>query len=230
MFELLRPLLPRLHFAVVGAGKAGVGDGAAFSTTGVREGKTGEQVIGQAHGKYFEAASRGVLFCASGTTAAAIATILSTASPFVLYNPVGSGKYLSVKKVGFGQGTGTLGTGALHHTVFTIAGPVASQTGTIPSGTAIAPVPARVDQTSAAVGLVFGAATLAVAPQPVAPWLNLSEVASGTIGGNSTPSYEDVDGSITLAPGAGYAPQAQMAAGSSPTGYFGVVWEEIPIT
>ncbi len=232
MFELLKAFLPRLSLGVVGAGRAGIGDGSAQSTTGVREGKTGEQIVDLAHGKYYEAASRGVLYCGGNPTKRGTATALSTVAPLSLYNPVGSGKWLSIKKVSFAQGeTGTLGTGGLFHCVYTIAGPVASQTGTVPSGgTVVVAKNCRADASNASVADLRELATLAVAPVVLYPFVNVSEVAALTIGGNNTNCIEDVDGAIVLAPGGGYCIQGITATGSTPVGYYGIVWEEITVS
>ncbi len=220
------------HYTV-GAGRAGVGDGTALSTTGVREGKTGEQIVDLAHGKYYEAASRGVLYCGGNATARATQTALATTAPLTLYNPVGSGKYLSIKKVGFGQSgaANTLGTGGLFHCVFTIAGPIATQSNTVPSGgTVVTPKNCRADASNASVADLRENTTLAAAPVALAPFVNLSEVAALTIGGNNTNCTEDVDGAIVLTPGSGYTIQGITATGSTGLGFYGIVWEEIPIS
>ncbi len=216
----------------VGAGKLGVTDGSAFSTTGVREGKTGEQVVGQAHGKYYEAASRGNLYYARNASSRIPTTTLSTTCPFTLYNPLGSKAQLSIKRVSFAQGiTGTLGTGGLFHTAYTLSGPLATQGGTVPTGTAVTIFNALVGLPSASVATVLEAVSLhTTVPVALWPWLNMSEVAATTIGGNTINNFEDVDGAIVLGPGSGWAPQSIMAAGSSPLAWFGVCWEEIPIT
>jgi hypothetical protein len=239
MCDFLKTFLPRLSFGLVGQGRAGVTEGGiagspASATTGVREGKTGEQVVTQAHGKYYEAVSRGNVYAAVNLTARSPGTALGATPPITLYNPVASGKRLAILHVAFGQAaTGTLGTGGLFHTVYTIKGPVASQSGTAPvvgSGAVITPVNCLVGTANASVAQAFELGTLNANPAVFGLFANLSEVAGGTVGDNSDRVFEDVDGAITLAPGAGWALEAIMAAGSSPLGWYSVVWEEIPVT
>ncbi len=223
----------------VGQGRGGVAEGTvgglpASVTTGVRESKTASQVASQAHGKYHEAASRGVLYTATTQSSVAVSTALSVTCPFTLYNPVGSGKNLAIKKAYFAQGaSGTLGTGGLFHCVYTIKGPVASQSGTAPvvgGGAVVTPINNLIGTANTAVGLVFQGGTLNAAPVALYPMVNLSEVAGGTIGDNSITNFEDVNGAIVLEPGAGWALQGISAAGAAPLGFFGVSWEELPIT
>ncbi len=220
----------------VGQGRGGVAEGTvagqpAGVTTGVRESKTASQVVGLAHGKYYEAASRGNLYAAATQSSVAVSTALSVTCPFTLYNPLASGKWLAIKRATFAQGaTGTFGTGGLFHCVYTIKGPVASQSGTAPvvgGGAVVTPVNCLIGTANSAVGLVFQAGTLNAAPVALYPMVNMSEVAAGTIGDNSIVNFEDVNGAIVLQPGAGWALEGISAAGSSPLAFFGVVWEEI---
>ncbi len=220
----------------VGVGRAFTpdqGPNQGFSNTGVREGRSAEQCASQAHGKYYEAAARGNLYWAQSGSQA-FATVLSTVAPLILYNPLKSGKRLALKKVYFAQAqTGTLGTGGLFNCVFTVNGPVATQSGTAPvvgGGAAVTPVNALIGAANSSVAVLFSGGTLAANPQPLDLIANLSEVAAATIGGNTDKNFVDLDGSIVLGPGAGWCPQALMAAGSAPLGYFGVAWEEINVT
>src|SRR5688572_9833290 len=81
-----------------------------------RQGRTGEAVVGQAHGKYHEASSRGVLFGAQEVgTGVAPGTALGTTAMLALYNPRTSGKIFSIKKVSLGYISGTLGAGTVFH-------------------------------------------------------------------------------------------------------------------
>jgi hypothetical protein len=193
------------------------------SITQNRSGKTGEQVLAQAHGKYFEAAHRGVLFnaCEQGAGVAP-GTALGTTAALVLYNPQNSGKRLSIKKVSAAYFSGTLGAGVLYHCVNT------STTQTAPSsGTVVTPTCCDVGNAATPVGLVrVGATTV----QPVAfrPFCELGAEASGTALGLATVT-EDVDGEIVLEPGTTYQLQAVAAAGTTPRITAGITWEEVPI-
>ena len=81
-----------------------------------RQGKTGEATVGQAHGKYFESASRGALFCGGDAGAGvAVQVSLTTAATCSLHNPANSGKRISIKKVSVTYFSGTLGAGSFYH-------------------------------------------------------------------------------------------------------------------
>jgi hypothetical protein len=196
-----------------------------------RTGRMGEATVGQAHGKYYEACSRGNMYCASATGLTPTTAISGTTSaPLVLYNPLGSGKRLAVKKVSFGQAaTGTLGTGVEFHCGFTINGPTASQVGVLPTGTAVTPL--NLDQGAAnnSVATVLSTATLSVAAKALYPFCQQAESVGGTTAVAANSVTEDVDGNIILEPGAGWTLGGVSAAGSSPLVDIGIVWEEIPI-
>src|SRR5206468_1265398 len=83
-----------------------------------RLGKTGEQIVAQAHGKYYEASHRGKLFAAS-TASGGVAptTAVGTTGPFILENPKGSNKRLAILKVSVNYKSGTLGAGVNWHCI-----------------------------------------------------------------------------------------------------------------
>jgi hypothetical protein len=210
--------------------------GPAYSADGTtpsiapRQGRMAEAIVGQAHGKYYEAASRGNVYAGSTSAGRAPQLTFTTAPPFVLYNPTGSQKRASILKVSMAQAaTGTLGTGGLFHCGFTLNGPTATQSGVVPSGTAITPKNCDIGSSNNASALLFEAATLNAGPLGMGLLANLSEVAGGTIGGNSNAVIDDVDGAIVLDPTGGWCLSALMAAGSSPLIHAGVVWEEVQI-
>lgn len=230
-------LRPRLFLPIVGAGRTGAVDNTAFSTTGVREGKTGEQIIGQAHGKYYEAAMRGNLYsCVTVAAGRALGTALGLTPPITVYNPLGSNKFLAIKRVGFSSinvSTGVFGTGTLFHCVYTLNGPVATQGGTVPAlGTAGTILNCLIGAPQASIATVIELPTLHTTnPVIVMPFANISEVASGTIAGNSNTVFDDVDGAIVLGPGSGWCLEGITAAiANVQTGAFSVCWEEIPLT
>src|SRR5260370_7854385 len=101
-FTLIARLLsPRLVlWADPTTSRVGPTSQADGSYTQNRSGKTGEQIVTNAHGKYYEASHRGVLFgaCEQGTGVAP-GTALGTTAALVLYNPQGSGNRLPIKKV-----------------------------------------------------------------------------------------------------------------------------------
>src|SRR5947209_5741560 len=89
-------------------------DGTIPST--VRSAKSGEAVITQAHGKYYEASSRGKMFAACTPAAGATpGTAVGTTAAFSLFNPANSGYRVAIKKVNIGYLSGTLGAGTVFH-------------------------------------------------------------------------------------------------------------------
>ncbi len=194
-----------------------------------RQSKTGEATVTQAHGKYYEASSRGALFVAAGQGAGtAPGTALGTTAYFALYNPPGSAKRLSIKRVRNGYISGTLGAGTLFHCMNPMAAGTAlpaKPTG----GTALTAYPTDVGNQSGvvAVGLPFVGATVT---QPViyGPICSLFAELASTANGLQQVN-EDVDGEIVVEPGYCYQIQAVAAAGTSPLLSPSVVWEEVPI-
>jgi hypothetical protein len=224
-FTLIGSLLsPRLMlWADPTTSRVGPQSAADGSYTQNRSGKTGDQVVSQAHGKYYEASHRGVLFaaCEQGSGVAP-GTALGTTAALVLYNPQGSGKRLSIKKIAVGYISGTLGAGTLYHCINN------SATQTAPSsGTALTPVASDVGNTATPVGVAKAGATVV---QPVAyrPFVTLSAELAST----ASPMqdlYEDLDGEIVLEPGTSYQLQSVAAAGSTPKITAGITWEEISV-
>lgn len=193
------------------------------SYVSLRSDKQGNSTVTQAHGKYYEPASRGVLFaaCEQGTGVAP-GTALGTTAAFVLYNPAGSGKRLAIKKVSVGYISGTLGAGTLYHCVNT------SITQAAPSGgTALTPVCTDVGNATVPTGTARVGATVA-APVAFRPYLSLNAMVA-TTATNPVDLWEDLDGEIVLEPGTSYQLQAVAAAGTTPKITMGCSWEEIAV-
>ena len=207
LFTLIASLMsPRLMlWADPTTSRVGPTSQADGSYTQNRSGKTGEQIVTNAHGKYYEASHRGVLFgaCEQGTGVAP-GTALGTTAALVLYNPQGSGKRLAIKKVAVGYISGTLGAGTLYHCINNSATQTAPSSGT-----------ARVGAT-------------VVQPVAYRPFATLSAELASTANQIAN-LYEDLDGEIVLEPGTSYQLQAVAAAGSTPKITAGISWEEISI-
>lgn len=189
-----------------------------------RQGKTGEAVVGQAHGKYFEAAHRGKLFAAQEQgTGVAPGTALGTTACLTLYNPPNSGVRLAVKKVSLGYVSGTLGAGTMYHCVNN------SPTQAAPSGgTALSPVCSDVGNQAAPVGKALVNNTVASGTTAYRAFAYTGAFAGGA-NNSPEPCTEDIDGEIVVEPGCSYQLQSVAAAGTSPKVSPGVVWEEVPI-
>ncbi len=185
--------------------------------------------IVQCSGKYADVTKRQNVYSAFATGLTPTTALSgTTSSPLVLYNPVGSGKRLKIMKVGYGQAaTGTLGTGMAFHCGFTINGPTASQSNTVPTGTGVTPTNMDIGAANASVASVLSTATLNAAAKGLYPFAQQGESVGGTTtSGTPTLCVEDVDGAIVLEPGAGYTVGTVAAAGSSPLVDIGIVWEE----
>lgn len=82
-------------------GRVGIVIGADGSIQTIRLAKTGEVVASDAHGRYYEAASRGKLYYSASQAAQAISVALATTyTGNMLSNPLGSGYNLSLLQVG----------------------------------------------------------------------------------------------------------------------------------
>lgn len=208
--------------------------GSAGSGIQARETRTYAQVVSQEGGKHFEPASRGQVFSGMSTTGRAPGTALGVTPPILLYNPLGSAKrYEILKASAINAPTGTLGSGALYHCVFTIAGPVATQTSVIPvvgSGAVITPICTDVGSAATTAALLFSLGTLNANPAALYPAFQVGESVGGTTTNAIALTVEDVDGAIVLEPGSGWCLEGITAAGSTPLVLCGVVWREVPLT
>lgn len=188
-----------------------------------RQGQSYEDIVGMAHAKNFEAASAGVLFsaCEQGTGIAP-GTALGTTALFVLYNPVGSGKRIAIRRVSVGYISGTLGAGTLYHCVKN------DPAQTAPSGgTALSVQCNAIGATPPAAGVARVNATV-VTPTAVRPFCTLGAGLASTAGFTMT-ATDDLDDEFILLPGTTYQLQAVAAAGSTPKVTVGCTWEETPL-
>ncbi len=194
-----------------------------------RQAKTGESVVSQAHGKYYEAASRGVLFHASdqGIGAPCSSLTIGATALLSLYNPIGSGKRLSVKRVRVAYFSGTLGGGTLFHCLSGLS--VAAIA--IPTGTAaVANCCDAGNQSGAvAVGVCKITATVTAPTTGVLGPLCSIGSALATTATFLNYSNEDVDGEFVIEPGSCYMIEGVTGAGTSPRLSVGITWEEIAI-
>lgn len=187
-----------------------------------REDKTLAQVFTQAHGKYTEASSRGVMFRACDQAGTALSVSLTTTVTFTLYNPQGSGKRIVVCKASAGYISGTLGAGTVFHCVNN------STTQTAPSsGTLLTTYCCDAGLSSAAVGVCRTGATV-VAAVAHRPFFSTGAALATTALGMYAVT-DDLDGEIILEPGTSYQICGVCAAGSSPVIACGVSWEEYPL-
>lgn len=206
----------------VGSGKSGVGDGSPIV---IRGGKTGEVVFGSAHGKLFEAASRGNLYIASNAVAGrAHGTAFGTTCPISLWNPAGSGVLLSIQRAIFGYVSGTLGAGFY-------AWGQNLQGSSAPSGTELTPVNALIGGAARGRGRVWDNTNASGAtPTLIRPSMSYGAMTASTANALLPAVIDEVDGEIVVYPGGLIALQGIGTAGTSPLLVHSIVWEEIPLT
>jgi hypothetical protein len=187
-----------------------------------RADKTGAPVFAQVNGAYTESGARSTLMVAS-TAIAGVApgTTLSTTPPFVLWNPPGSGKKLSVLKAMLGYVSGTLGGGSI------LLGAVLSQVTVPTTGTELTPVCSDLGMPRG-VGRVFQGSTLVSVPQILYPAWSIGAWV-GTTASPPVDSIDVVDGSIIVEPGTAVCLQGLAGAGTTPLVLLAMKWAEIPV-
>lgn len=201
-------------------GKVGAASAADGSYLAARADKTGALVVQNAHGKFYEPASRGKLFCASiGAAGVAPGTALSTSPALTIWNPAGSGILVSIKQVFVGYVSGTLGAGVLVHSFNP------SQATAPSGGTALVPQCLLLNSSSGTAKAYTGS-TISATSVIVRASMSMGAGLASTA---AFPSLvmDEVDGSIVIPAGAAYCYQGIAAAGSSPLVVISVVYEEI---
>lgn len=183
--------------------------------------KTLAQVVTDAHGRYFEAASRpGRVFAASLQAGTALGTALTlTAVTLTLWNPAGSGVLVSILSAGVAITTAPAGSAALVYAVnFNPIGAAPATVTALASGSRAMPLGSEV----VPVAKVYSAATLPAAP--VAARVLATVLATGSTGVGYF--RDDVAGAIVLAPNSCVTIQN---IGTAMSGIVDIMWEEIPI-
>lgn len=192
-----------------------------------RQAKTGDAVVSQAHGKYYEDASRGIVYGASdNATGVATPTTLSTTAIASLYNPPNSKVRLVLQKLRLSYFSGTLAAGSYYHCTMPI-GTAAPSSGT-------APTPFTTDAGNLSAGApqgVFRYAPTVVAPTSTGLILPVGFATGQSLASSAiTPPgmIDDVDGEIIVEPGAQWQLQSVLGAnGSSPKISVGLTWKEV---
>lgn len=205
----------------VGEGKAGVGDGTAAR---FRQGKTGEAVFSMAHGRLYEASSRGLMFTASVPVAGvAHGTAFGTTVPLTIYNPPLSGVNLALKRLVLGYVSGTLGAGF-------IGIGQSFQGNSAPSGTALVPVSNLLGSSGGGKARFFsGANSVTGTPTIVRPSFTYSAFA-GAAGPIPPPLVDEIDDELIVVPGGLVAFQGIGTGGTTPLILIACSFEEVPIS
>lgn len=213
-----------------------VGQTAALdgTQTNLRQGRTGEIILSQAHGRYYEQTSRGQLFTltlSATTTGIAAGNILGAAAAastnFAIWNPIGSGFNLSITKVMVGLISGTLATGPLYHAVIQTSNPTINTVST--NGVAYNNLVGGKSPVARYVAVAAGTALTGASAPVVLRTMNLTFSAAAFAAAAGASTLADLpDGDLIIPPGYGWVPQFS-AAGTSVLNSYSVTWEEIPI-
>ena len=205
------------------------------SMTNLRSGRTGEIILSQAHGRYYETASRGNMFTLTmnasvGGIAAGniVGAAANAATQFAIWNPVGSGFNMSIMKVFIGVISGTLPAGPVFHGAFIYGNPTNATTTDAGKGAQNNLIGGR--QTvmryinTATTGTTITGGTAPIVLK--ATNLDFNAVAFASAAGSNC--LDLVEGDIVIPPGYGYIP-LWSAAGTSVLNAYSVTWEEVPI-
>lgn len=189
------------------------------SVNAARAAKTGELVSVDAHGRYYEACSRGSVFIGANTAAQASSTGSLTATGLILTNPLGSGKMLSIIDI-------TVGVGAVVAAAFEVGlfANINTVAVAVTQTTPITPRCALLGSTNAPVGLLASAATLPATPTHIKALL-----ASGWVTATAQSieiMQHDIAGSIILLPNTAISIQSVVGTQSI---IASISWEEVSI-
>lgn len=184
-----------------------------------RLGKTGEFIFSQAHGKYYEAASRGRLFY-SHCPAVAMSAPATAAIGNIVWNPPGSAVNLSFCMASF---------------IYLVTDTDAANVDLCYSVQATLPTTVTAATTGAfllaAVGAsnskakAYSIATITTAATPI---LSLGEIGSAKLSLGTTLNTVDLEGMVVCPPG--YLVSLHTVAAAGTVGVTSdLVWEEVPI-
>jgi hypothetical protein len=185
----------------------------------LRSGRTAELIIGDGHGKYHEATSRGNVYVGGNTAAQAVTVATTIATGLCLTNPLGSGKMISILdiEVSIAAAVAAVFQVSLFANLNVLAAAVTQTTPITPRnallGSALAPV-----------GLLASSFTLPASPTCILPLL-----ASGWVTGTAQSQLnlkEEIGGAITLLPNTAVSIQSIVG---TPSIIGSFTWEEILI-
>jgi hypothetical protein len=188
------------------------------------QGKAGELVVTELHGKWYTEAYRGHVFSASTAIAgSAVGTATSTnLTSLTLWNPLGSGVNLELISVDVNV-LATIGIGGLALSYATGIGANAGTGAPVISLTAVTPINANIGATQTSLAKAASALSLTTAP---VLFTNLGiSTQSSTAGTGAYLTRIDVDGKIVVAPGSAIT----LVAGAATTAAASFFWAEIPV-
>lgn len=207
--------------AGVNYGTVGPSTGSDGANLPLRMGRTGEQIVTELHGRYYEQAVRGKLFMAQAIVTAPViySTAAGTGGP-LLWNPPTSGVNAVLVAVSFG---------------ITVVTTVAAALG-ITGNTGQTAAPSSTTAIDGRSNLFLGACASACTPYRIGTVTNaggfLLPFASLHTGALTTETgvvgFVDLGGSVVVPPGS-WASIAASATASTTVGTFGMIWEEVPV-
>jgi hypothetical protein len=182
----------------------------------LRMGRSGELILQELHGQFYETTKRGNVFRAvTAIAGVAPGTALGATAAFALFNPPNSGKDLVVIRAFCGKLSGTLGDGTIFACQNILPGQAA------PTGTVITPLAANLSNAKS-VATALTTATLPATPTAID---GLFTIEGGVI---QNPEV-DVKGGLIVTPGGILSLEGIAAAGAAPLVFFGMAWEEVPV-
>lgn len=194
-----------------------------------RQSRSAELVVTELHGKYYEQAYRGNVFWATMATGVILpAPGATAANPISLYNPIASGKNLSLIAFDmiFTVIPGTPLTGL--YGLYVNNNPTAAAV----TGTTLAPIALPLGSGSTSVAKPLTTSTVPVAPtlMKLVAQKVTGEVAT-VVPNPGLPAFHvgDFDGAFLIGPGCAVTPQQTVADTTNGTVICSFVWEEIPV-
>lgn len=197
-------------------GKQSLGDGAP--NVFARFTRAAALAVDEVNGRFYELASRGNIYSACNQAARALTLLSTTATGFILNNPIGSNVQISLLDVCVALATAPAGAATVG-----LAANAAMQA-VIPSSlTAETVINNQLGNNSVGVGVVWRAATLATAPTFIRA-MGGGPVAASSI----SPSFirDEIAGQVILLPGTLVTPNVATTAISAITS---MAWTENPL-
>jgi hypothetical protein len=193
-----------------------------------RQGKSGETIVSELHGKFYEQNYRGNLYWATMATGVIFPAPAATANnPITLYNPFNSGKNLSLLSFDmvFTVIPGTPLTGL--YGLYVNSNPAAAAV----TGTVLTPQSGLVGSQGVPVGKPLTTSTVPAVPTLIKVFGQkvTGQVAAAEPNAPNQVFHCDFDGDLILTPGTSITPQQTVADTSNATVICTFVWEEVPV-
>jgi hypothetical protein len=189
------------------------------SENSLRTGRTGELIVGDAHGRYFEAVSRGNVYVAANTAAQTTSTSAAAATGLILTNPLGSARMFSILDITVS--IGAIVAAAFEVGLFASINPIAAA---VTHTTPITPRNALLGSANAPTGLVDSSATLPAAPTHIRALLGSGWVTATAQ--SQEIAKDDVAGALCMLPNTAVSIQSVVGTQSI---IASITWEEITI-